>query len=201
MGVDFNYFTMKTTKPISEIQTLSSDRLTYNLLLDEKEKEYLLDIQKQNFDGDYIKTLYGSHPDHITFEGECAYHVACKFNRNKNIDLTKNKFYRLYYVIKFQNEIIGTLEVYGSERCVEFGLFIAQKFSRQGFGKEALATGVKLVRDVLPHCGKMKWECYSDNVGSCKVAEFCSFVKDDDQHMYDLNGVPRYGRTYYLTNK
>ena len=190
---------MKTTKQICEIQNLQSEKLTYNLLLDEKERDQLLELKKADFENGYVKTLYSDHPDGMTFDGQCEYDMSCKFNRNKRIDLDGKRFYRMYYVIKLQNEIIGALEIYQSGECAEFGLFIGQKFSKQGFGKEALRTAIKFVREEIKGSHEMKWECYTDNDASCRVAESCGFKKDgDDQHMYNVGGLPRYGRVYKL---
>jgi RimJ/RimL family protein N-acetyltransferase len=192
---------MKTTKTIREIQHLESERLTFDLLLDENEKDQLLELQRIDFETGYIKTLYGERPDGMTFQNQCGYHMSCKFDRNNRIDLDGKHFNRMYFVVKCQNEIIGSLEVYGSTKSVEFGLFITQKSSGEGYGKEALKRGVDLIREVIPEHGEMKWECYADNIASCKVAESCGFEKQGtDQYMYDLNDKPRYGRMYKFKN-
>ena len=193
---------MKTTKPIESIQHLESERLRFDLLLNEEDRDQLLTLQKIDFESGYIKSLFSDRPDRMTFEGQCGYHMACKFDRNKRIHLSGTEFYRMYYVVKYQNEIIGSLEIYGSTENVEFGLYIGQKFSRNGFGKEALKRGIDLVKEIIPGHQQMEWECYADNIGSCKVAESCKFQKEgNDQYMYKLNSVPRYGRKYILKNK
>ena len=192
---------MKTSQPISTIRVLETDRLKIELLLEEDDKNKLLEVQEQNYADDYIKTLYSGHPKYVTFKSETKYNVECKYERNRGLNQNGNTFYKLFYIIKTKSDscVIGALELYVSGGLLEFGLFIDKGHSNQSFGKEALNRGIQLVKDVLPQGTQMKWECYVDNVPSCKLAESCGFTKSgDDVYMYNIDDIERYGRTYLL---
>jgi len=192
---------MEATVPLSKIQLFETERLTIELLLKDSDETELLALQEKNHADDYIKTLYSSPPQYVTFESETKYNVNVKCGRNKRLNLNQSRFQKLFYVVKTKNNgvVIGALELYESGSRLEFGLFIAKEHSNQGFGKETLHRAIQIVRESLPQNTEMKWECYADNIASCKLAEACGFKQQgNDSYIYKIGDVKRYSRVYIL---
>ena len=189
---------------LKDIIILQSERLYLELLLKKDDHKNLLEVFRRNYENgsDYPKSLYGDHPDSVDFD-HSRYYVNAKFERNHWLaeDMETKSFNKLYYAVKLKStdqqkpdEIIGTVEIYGNQRCLEFGLFIDQRYSHQKYGTEALKRAIEFVKQNTS-VKKIKWECNADNVGSVGVATKCGFIHDSDWFIYE----GRKASTFYLS--
>lgn len=179
---------------LKEALIIKGKRIYLELLLKQEDFNNLLQLSKNNYKNDYIKTLYAEKPEYVTFS-KTEFQIRTKYNRNISTQNDRKVFDRLYYTIKLQSgEIIGTLEMYSSYDAVEFGLFVDQDHSHQGYGTEALSTAIDFIRN-NSNITKLKWECDRDNPGSVGVAIKCGFNHQSDSLIYS----GRMASCFYLT--
>lgn len=132
-----------------------------------------------------MKTLYFLDPQYINFDFTMQ-QVSIKHERNKNIKDNDKNFSILYYVIKLESGvIIGILDINHFEYCraIGFGLFIGQKYSGKGYRTNVINTIIEFLKKNKISKKELKWECYSNNEASVRLAKKCGFVYDPDCDM------------------
>lgn len=181
---------------LKDAKIIVAPRLYLELLLTQDDHDNLLKVVERNHENGYINSLYGEPPEDVDYD-HSEYCISEKFRRNKLYvgDMETKQFSKLYYVVKLSssNDIIGTIEIYGTRQCVEFGLFIDNQKSHQGYGTEALTAAIAFLKQ-NSNIKKFKWDCNVDNAGSIGVAKKCGFIHHKDWEIYE----GRIASTFYL---
>ena len=190
-------FTLLYTS-FNKVETILTTRCKLDLLLGEDDSKLLLELKQNNLTNDYIKSLYGEKPEYIN-----KYYITSQHHPKirENVVVKENsleakvQFYKLYYVIKLKEtgEIIGSLEIFDKDECLEFGLFIDQDHSQKGFGTEIMIAVIIFLQQ-YSKIKKLRWSCNKNNIRSISIAKKCGFVHDHDWIIYRN----RIASTYYL---
>lgn len=182
------------------MKIITTNRCHLEFLLNENDSQNLLLLKQFNLKNDYIKPLYIDFPNDVNKK---VIEIMHNFRYKKNLEVFQTvdniiPFQSLYYLVKLKDskEIIGSLEMCNSineKNCISFGLFIDQKYSRQGFGTETLMAGITFLKQYC-NIEKLKWDCYKNNTRSINIAKKCGF-----RHAYNFI-IERniYVSTFYL---
>lgn len=109
---------------------------------------------------------------------------------NYDADIYKAKQLRLMIQTKYENTIIGTIDIYNLEifhQRASIGIMIAPEYQKNGYATEALKCILQYSKNIL---GLRQMVAYvsTDNIRSIKLFENCGFVQSGTLKQWHRSG-------------
>ena len=167
-----------------QIPNFESERLLFRISTN-SDRQALIDIQKSNFEKDYIKSAWGMPPNLVTHE-ICEKFIHKKIEINeKQMQTGFEKVTSLFISIyrKDNGQLVGSMEVYVTKQDVEMGIFIDMNQKNMGFATEATKAFIEFAKKNT-NIRMIIFSCKSDNLASLKVAKKCEFERKLTYQLY-----------------